>query len=154
MPGACRRSRRSRYRQSCRLAPVASGSALAEPIRMYISSGATFIPTHARNRSRSPHDTPSRRPPRRRFRGEPGSEGAGRMAESGIRMYGTSWCSDCKRAKKFFGAHRVRYEFVDVDVDAEGLRVVEETNRGKRIIPTIFFADGSVLVEPSNAELA
>jgi thioredoxin reductase (NADPH) len=76
------------------------------------------------------------------------------MAESGIRMYGTSWCSDCKRAKKFFGEHRVRYEFVDVDVDADGLRVVEETNRGKRIIPTIFFADGSVLVEPSNAELA
>ena len=72
----------------------------------------------------------------------------------GIRMYGTAWCSDCKRAKKFFGEHRVRYEFIDVDEDQAGLRIVEETNRGKRIIPTIFFPDGSVLVEPSNAELA
>lgn len=71
-----------------------------------------------------------------------------------IRMYGTAWCGDCKRAKKFFGEHRVPYEFVDVDADAAGLRIVEETNQGRRIIPTIFFADGSTLVEPSNAELA
>ncbi|MBI4493935.1 MAG: FAD-dependent oxidoreductase [Chloroflexi bacterium] len=76
------------------------------------------------------------------------------MASETIRMYGTTWCQDCRRAKKFFGEHRVRYEFIDVDQDQEGLRIVEETNRGKRIIPTIFFPDGSVLVEPSNAELA
>jgi thioredoxin reductase (NADPH) len=71
-----------------------------------------------------------------------------------ITMYGTTWCQDCKRAKKFFGEHRVAYDFVDVDQDADGLHIVEQTNAGKRIIPTIFFADGSVLVEPSNADLA
>lgn len=75
-------------------------------------------------------------------------------AGDGIRMYGTAWCGDCKRVKKFFGEHRVRYEFVDIDQDQEGLGIVEETNRGKRIIPTILFPDGSVLAEPSNAELA
>ncbi|NIR66033.1 MAG: hypothetical protein GWN61_17485 [candidate division Zixibacteria bacterium] len=31
---------------------------------------------------------------------------------------------------------------------------VEEVNDDKRIIPTIVFPDGSILVEPSNAELA
>jgi len=31
---------------------------------------------------------------------------------------------------------------------------VEKVNKGKRIIPTILFEDGSTLVEPSNAELA
>jgi len=76
------------------------------------------------------------------------------MLDSGIRLYGAPWCSDCKRAKKFFGEHRVAYGFIDVESDAAGLRIVEETNNGKRIIPTIFFPDGSVLVEPSNAELA
>src|SRR3981081_4265970 len=76
------------------------------------------------------------------------------MRPDTITMYGTTWCQDCKRAKKFFGEHRVAYAFVDVDQDASGLRVVEETNAGKRIIPTIFFPDGSVLVEPSNADLA
>src|SRR6185436_12909121 len=71
-----------------------------------------------------------------------------------IRMYGTLWCSDCKRAKQFFGEQRVKYEFIDIDNNAEGMRVVEEANNGKDIIPTIIFDDGSVLAEPSNAELA
>lgn len=71
-----------------------------------------------------------------------------------ITMYGTAWCSDCKRAKKFFGEHRVHYDFVDVDSDAEGRAYVESVNDGKDIIPTIVFEDGSILVEPSNAELA
>ncbi len=69
-------------------------------------------------------------------------------------MYGTTWCGDCKRAKTFFGEHRVQYEFIDIEDDADGLRFVEEINHGKRIIPTIVFPEGSVLVEPSNAELA
>ena len=69
-------------------------------------------------------------------------------------MYGTTWCSDCKRAKKFFGEQRVHYDFVDVDSDAEGRAFVESVNDGKDIIPTIVFDDGSFLVEPSNAELA
>lgn len=71
-----------------------------------------------------------------------------------ITMYGTTWCSDCKRAKKFFGEQRVHYDFVDVDTDAEGRAFVEEVNDGKDIIPVIVFEDGSRLVEPSNAELA
>src|ERR1051325_1234053 len=71
-----------------------------------------------------------------------------------IRMYGTLWCSDCKRAKQFFGEQRVQYEFIDIDANPDGLRIVEEANNGKDIIPTIFFDDGSVLTEPSNAELA
>lgn len=61
---------------------------------------------------------------------------------------------DCKRAKKFFGEHRIAYDWTDIDSDPDGQRVVIEANQGKRIIPTIFFDDGSVLAEPSNAELA
>jgi thioredoxin reductase (NADPH) len=76
------------------------------------------------------------------------------MTATTIRMYGTTWCQDCTRAKKFLGEHRVAYDFIDVDQDQDGLRLVEQTNAGKRIIPTIFFVDGSVLVEPTNAELA
>ncbi|MGC9962638.1 MAG: FAD-dependent oxidoreductase [Acidimicrobiales bacterium] len=71
-----------------------------------------------------------------------------------ITVYGTQWCGDCKRAKQFFGEQRVHYRFVDVDVDTDGLAHVEQVNDGKRVIPVIEFADGSTLVEPSNAELA
>ncbi|MGI8914473.1 MAG: FAD-dependent oxidoreductase, partial [Chloroflexota bacterium] len=76
------------------------------------------------------------------------------MADSEITLYGTLWCSDCKRTKMFFGEQRIHYRFVDVDMDAEGLAVVERVNQGKHIIPTLTFGDGSVLVEASNAELA
>jgi thioredoxin reductase (NADPH) len=76
------------------------------------------------------------------------------MSDNEIVMYGTAWCSDCKRAKKFFGEHRVPYAFIDIDEQPDEAHVVEEANAGKRIIPTIFFGDGGVLVEPSNAELA
>ncbi len=71
-----------------------------------------------------------------------------------ITMYGTDWCSDCKRAKKFFGEQRVQYTFVDIDSNPEGRAIVERANNGKQIIPTIIFADGSTLIEPSNAQLA
>jgi 6-phosphogluconate dehydrogenase len=43
---------------------------------------------------------------------------------------------------------------VDIDTDAEGLRFVEELQRGGRTIPTIMFPDGSHVLEPSNTELA
>jgi thioredoxin reductase (NADPH) len=76
------------------------------------------------------------------------------MSHTNITLYGTLWCSDCKRAKKFFGEQRVHYRFVDVDSDTEGLAFVEQVNQGKDIIPVILFEDGSTLVEPSNAQLA
>jgi thioredoxin reductase (NADPH) len=74
--------------------------------------------------------------------------------DGAMRMYGTTWCQDCKRAKQFFGEHRVPYAFVDIDQDADGLRLVERLNDGKHIIPTIVFPDGAVLVEPTNVALA
>ena len=76
------------------------------------------------------------------------------MSHTNIKMYGTAWCSDCKRSKKFFGEQRVHYDFIDIDEDPAGLKIVEELNKGKQIIPTIIFDDGSTLAEPSNAELA
>jgi thioredoxin reductase (NADPH) len=71
-----------------------------------------------------------------------------------IVIYGTSWCPDCKRAKQFFGDQRIPYTWVDVEHDAEAMTLVEAINDGKRSVPTIVCADGAILVEPSNAELA
>src|ERR1700730_18297654 len=71
-----------------------------------------------------------------------------------IKLYGTNWCSDCKRSKKFLGEQRVHYEFIDIEEDMEGQSHVRELQKGGLSIPTIVFEDGSVLVEPSNAELA
>jgi len=71
-----------------------------------------------------------------------------------IVVYGTTWCPDCKRAKRFFAEQRVPYVNIDIEHDAEAMAFVEQTNRGLRSIPTIVFPDGSILVEPSTAQLA
>lgn len=74
--------------------------------------------------------------------------------EPTITVFGAYWCPDCRRAKQFLGEHQIPYNWVDIEQDAEAEQFVIEKNGGKRIIPTIVFADGTSLIEPSNAELA
>ena len=76
------------------------------------------------------------------------------MAHTNIKLYGTEWCSDCRRSKKFLGEQRVHYEFINIEENKEGQAYVQELQNGGLTIPTIVFEDGSVLIEPSNAELA
>ena len=76
------------------------------------------------------------------------------MTHADIKVYGADWCGDCRRAKAFMEQHAVPFEWIDVQDDAEARMEVERLNNGKRIIPTIIFQDGSILVEPSNAQLA
>ena len=70
-----------------------------------------------------------------------------------IKMYGTTWCYDCRRAKSVLDNNQIPYEWIDIDQDAEGRQYVESVNRGYRSVPTLVFPDGSILVEPSNTEL-
>ncbi len=76
------------------------------------------------------------------------------MSHPNIKLYGTNWCSDCKRSKRFLGEQRVQYEFIDIEEDLQGQNYVRELQKGGMLIPTIVFDDGSILIEPSNAELA
>jgi thioredoxin reductase (NADPH) len=76
------------------------------------------------------------------------------VSHTNIKLYGTNWCSDCKRSKKFLGEQRVHYDFIDIEENQEGQAIVRELQKGGLTIPTIIFEDGSVLIEPSNAEVA
>lgn len=76
------------------------------------------------------------------------------QAPETIRMYGANWCPDCRRAKTFFGEQRIHYEYIDIELFPEAVADVERINHGMRSIPTIVFPDGSVLVEPSDTDLA
>ncbi len=76
------------------------------------------------------------------------------MPDTTIKLYGTNWCSDCKRSKKFLGEQRVHYDFINIEEDTEGQAFVQKVQNGGLTIPTIVFEDGSTLIEPSNAELA
>ncbi len=76
------------------------------------------------------------------------------LTPSAITVYGATWCPDCKRAKQFLGEQRIQYNNIDIDEDPRSVQFVEQVNSGKRMIPTIVFPDGQILVEPSNAQLA
>jgi glutaredoxin-like protein len=71
-----------------------------------------------------------------------------------IVFYGTKWCFDCKKSRRFLDKMKVEYRFVDIDRDSDGRTFVQEVNNGNRSVPTIVFPDGEILVEPSSAELA
>jgi len=75
------------------------------------------------------------------------------MTPSTIMMYSTTWCGDCKRAKKFLDKQKVPYTDVDIEKDEKGRDFVMKVNDGARVVPTIIFPDGDVLVEPSTKEL-
>ena len=76
------------------------------------------------------------------------------MDETPLRVYGTLWCGDCVRTRHFLRRHKVPFEFINIDADHAGEKLVQQVNHGLRSVPTIFFPDGSLLVEPSNAQLA
>ena len=75
------------------------------------------------------------------------------MKNEKIVMYGAMWCPDTLRTIAFFNNRKLEFEFKDIDNNEENTKFVEETNNGMRIIPTIVFANGTILSEPSNAEL-
>ena len=76
------------------------------------------------------------------------------MPNQDITVYGTKWCGDCVRSKRFLDSNQIKYKWVDIEDQPKGKAYVLKVNNGKRIVPTITFGDGSFLVEPTDAELA
>jgi mycoredoxin len=74
--------------------------------------------------------------------------------EQKIKMYATTWCGDCRAAKRWFDAHNVPYEYINIEEDDRAAEYVMKVNGGSRSVPTIIFPDGSILVEPSARQLA
>jgi glutaredoxin-like protein len=76
------------------------------------------------------------------------------MTDATITIYGTNWCGDCRRTRRFLDYHKVSYQWIDIDQDKDAEQFVLKTNQGMRSVPTLLFTDGSVLVEPSNTRVA
>ena len=70
-----------------------------------------------------------------------------------IKIYGTSWCPDCARAKQVFNKLKITFDWIDIDKDKPAAAEVQKINGGCKSVPTIVFPDNSVLGEPGNTEL-
>ncbi|MDX6229957.1 MAG: mycoredoxin [Frankiales bacterium] len=73
------------------------------------------------------------------------------MAE--LTMYSTSWCGYCHRLKKQLEREGIPFEVVDIESDPTAADFVENVNGGNQTVPTMRFADGSALTNPSFAEV-
>jgi mycoredoxin len=54
-----------------------------------------------------------------------------------IVMYTTTWCRDCKDAKRFLGERGIAYEEVDIEQHPEAAKFVMRINDGMRKVPTL-----------------
>ena len=69
-----------------------------------------------------------------------------------IRIYATSWCPDCRQARRFLGENRLPYEELDIEAHPQAAQFVMRANSGKRKVPT-FDVDGRVFhCSPFSAE--
>jgi len=75
------------------------------------------------------------------------------MGWGNVTVYGAVWCGDCHRSSRLLEKYGVPYQWIDIDGNTELQDVVRQYNSGKQIIPTIVFDDGTVLSEPTDAQL-
>ena len=68
-------------------------------------------------------------------------------------MYSTTWCGYCRRLKFQLDAAGVAYDEVNIERDPDAAALVESVNGGNRTVPTLRFADGSALTNPSLAQV-
>ena len=66
-----------------------------------------------------------------------------------LTMYSTPWCGYCHRLKSQLDREGIAYEVVDIEQDPTAADFVMGVNGGNQTVPTLRFADGSALTNPS-----
>jgi len=64
-------------------------------------------------------------------------------------MFTTQWCGYCMRLKKLMQRDGIEFAEVDIENDAAAADIVMQANGGNRTVPTLLFADGTALTNPS-----
>ena len=71
-----------------------------------------------------------------------------------VTMYTTPWCGYCQRLKAQLGRAGIGFEEVDIEAVPEAAAIVEKVNHGNQTVPTLVFADGTALTNPSVGDVA
>ena len=64
-------------------------------------------------------------------------------------IYTTHWCGYCARLKSELTREGIHFDEIDIEEQPEAADVVTKMNGGNRTVPTLVFADGSALINPS-----
>ncbi len=66
-----------------------------------------------------------------------------------LTVFSTTWCGPCRRLKGLLQIEGIEFEAVDIEQDPEGLEFVKQVNQGNAVVPTVLFADGTAMTNPS-----
>ena len=70
-----------------------------------------------------------------------------------LTIYSTPWCGYCHRLKGQLQREGIGFLEVDIEQEPDAAFVVEQVNGGNQTVPTLVFADGSALTNPSVAQV-
>ncbi len=68
------------------------------------------------------------------------------MAKKSVIMYTTSWCGDCRAAKRFLDSRGIVYQEVNIEETPGAAEQVMRWANGYRTVPT-FDIDGTIVVD-------
>ncbi len=72
---------------------------------------------------------------------------------AGLTMYTTPWCGYCYRLKGQLDREGIGYDLIDIEQQPEAARIVESVNNGNQTVPTLVYADGTSMTNPSLAQI-
>ena len=75
------------------------------------------------------------------------------MTNAPLTVYTTSWCGYCHRLMTVLKSNGRPFDQVDIEQDPAAAEFVGSVNGGNKTVPTVKFADGSTLTNPSAAEV-
>jgi mycoredoxin len=70
-----------------------------------------------------------------------------------VTMYCTPWCGFCRRLKSQLAREGIEVAEVDIEQDPSAADYVMSVNGGMQMVPTVLFADGTALTNPSAAQV-
>jgi len=78
-------------------------------------------------------------------------------AETGgsvLTMYSTTWCGYCHRLKTQLDRAGIGYQEINIEEDLAAAEFVMSVNGGNQTVPTVRFADGTALTNPSITQVS
>jgi mycoredoxin len=68
-------------------------------------------------------------------------------------MFTTTWCGYCARLKGQLKRSGIEYTEVDIEAHPDAADIVAAVNQGNLTVPTMLFADGSAMTNPSASQV-
>jgi mycoredoxin len=70
-----------------------------------------------------------------------------------LTIYSTTWCGYCHRLTSQLDRENIGYTVVDIEQDPAAAEYVMSVNGGNQTVPTVKFADGSAMSNPTVIEV-